>query len=166
MATPLIPKDPSHSLKIVLYNPQIPGNTGSIGRTCVALNIELILIKPLGFDLSEKAVRRAGLDYWKYVRVREFDSFAEFIEGDGILAKDLFFLSRFATESYYKANFTANSVLIFGAETTGLPETLWKKYGDQFYFIPTFSPHIRSLNLANSVTAVAYESIRQLFYLR
>lgn len=149
---------------IVLVNPDIPGNTGSIGRTCVALNLELILIKPYGFDLSEKAVRRAGLDYWKYVNLVEFDSVEEFLkeripkESKG---EELFFFSRFAEENYFKAKFIEGSYLIFGSETKGLPENLKDEFGERFYSLPMFSDKIRSLNLSNAATAVGYECLRQ-----
>ena len=148
--------------KIVLVNPEIPGNTGSIGRTCVALDLELILIRPYGFNLDEKSVRRAGLDYWKYVKIKEYDSFDAFIKAEKPLKDKLFFFSRFVKRSYFKAHFSSDCYMIFGAETKGLPHKLFELYPDNFYVLPMNSPHIRSLNLANTATAVAYEGIRQL----
>ena len=153
--------DSKPKFSIVLVNPEIPGNTGSIGRTCVALNLELILIKPYGFDLSEKAVRRAGLDYWKYVNLVEFDSVEEFIEKRKPESEKLFFFSRFSEESYFKAKFIEDSYLIFGSETKGLPEDLKDKFPERFYTLPMYSDKIRSLNLSNVATAVAYEALRQ-----
>lgn len=147
-------------MKIVLYNPEIPGNTGSIGRTCVALNYELILIRPYGFDLSEKAVRRAGLDYWKYVKLKEYDSFADFIESESPQDKMAFF-SKTSPKSYFDADFKRIEYLIFGSETKGLPQKIFSDYPDDFYTIPMFSDKIRSLNLSNAATTVAYEALRQ-----
>lgn len=148
-------------MKIVLYHPDIPGNTGSIGRTCVALDIELILIKPYGFDLTEKAVRRAGLDYWKYVKLTEYDSFDEFIEGENPDPTQIFLFSRFAKKSVFQNKFVNNSYLIFGSETKGLPDDITTKYQEQLLTFPMKSEHIRSLNLSNVATAAAYECLRQ-----
>ncbi|MBF0361823.1 MAG: tRNA (cytidine(34)-2'-O)-methyltransferase [Oligoflexia bacterium] len=148
-------------IKIVFYHPEIPGNTGSIGRTCVAMEFRLILIKPYGFKIDEKSVRRAGLDYWKYVSLSEYENFEEFLKIESPEEKDLFFFSRFASEVYFNAKFTSNSFLIFGAETTGLGDDIIQKWQHRCYKLPTYSDKIRSLNLANSATAVAFESIRQ-----
>ena len=150
-----------HNFKIVLSQPEIPGNTGSIGRTCVGLDIELILIRPYGFDISEKAVRRAGLDYWKYLRLKEYDNWESFCEGEKVASDDLFFFSRFAKKNYFQASFTPSGYLVFGCETAGLPAFLNEKYPENFYSLPLYSGKIRSLNLANCVTAVAYEALRQ-----
>ena len=150
------------SFSLVLNAPDIPGNTGSIGRTCVALGLRLILIRPYGFDLSEKAVRRAGLDYWKYVDLTEYDSFAEFINREEALPEQLIFFSRFAEKYYYHAPYSKDCYLIFGSETSGLPEDIFKVYPQNFYKLPMYSEHIRSLNLANTATAVAYEALRHL----
>ncbi|MFW5887691.1 MAG: tRNA (cytidine(34)-2'-O)-methyltransferase [Bacteriovoracia bacterium] len=147
---------------IVLYTPEIPGNTGSIGRTCVALGLQLILIKPLGFDLSEKAVRRAGLDYWKHVDLIEYNSWDDFIANENPHTEQLFLFSKNATQTYFKANFKADDYLVFGAETKGLPQELFDSFEGRFYSLPQYSEHIRSLNLANTATAVAYEALRQI----
>jgi tRNA (cytidine/uridine-2'-O-)-methyltransferase len=148
--------------KIVLVAPEIPGNTGSIGRTCVALDLELILIKPLAFDISEKAVRRAGLDYWKHVNLKIFENFDEFIENENPRDQDLFFFSRFATHTMFETKITKDCYLIFGSETKGLPKELMDKYQATLIKMPMYSEHIRSLNLSNVATAAAYEAIRQL----
>jgi tRNA (cytidine/uridine-2'-O-)-methyltransferase len=153
-----MPKE--NTFKIVLFAPEIPGNTGSIGRTCLALNINLILIKPYGFDLDEKAVRRAGLDYWKHVNLTEYESFDDFIEDEK--PEHLYFLSKFAETSYFDAVFKENSYLIFGRETKGLPDYIPLRYPNDLYKLPMFSEHVRSLNLSNAATAVAYEALRQL----
>jgi tRNA (cytidine/uridine-2'-O-)-methyltransferase len=148
-----------HDLKIVLFAPEIPGNTGSIGRTCLALNIRLILIKPYGFDLDEKAVRRAGLDYWKHVDLVEYESLEDFFEIEK--PENIYFLSKFATKSYFDAGFKDNSYLVFGRETKGLPDSIPENYPNDLYKLPMFSEHVRSLNLSNAATAVAYEAVRQ-----
>ncbi len=150
--------------KIVLYSPDIPGNTGAIGRTCIALNIELVLIRPYGFDLDEKSVRRAGLDYWKHVQLTEYENWQEFMERENPAIEKLFFFSKTAQKTYYDANFNNGSYLIFGSETKGLPEHIFETYKEQMLSLPMFSEHIRSLNLANTATAVAYEALRQISY--
>lgn len=148
--------------KIVLVAPEIPGNTGSIGRTCVALDLELILIKPLAFDISEKAVRRAGLDYWKHVNLKVYENWNEFIENEKPVKENMFFFSRFATKPLFKATIKKNCFLIFGSETKGLPKEIKEEYIDQLVTLPMSSEHIRSLNLSNAATAAAYEALRQI----
>lgn len=148
--------------KIVLFAPEIPGNTGSIGRTCVALNLELILIKPYGFSLDEKAVRRAGLDYWKHVKLREFDSWDDFISQEKPERSKLIFLENTGKELYYNAPYVEDCYLIFGRETSGFTPEIESEYQDQMYQLPMFSEHIRSLNLSNVATTVAYECLRHL----
>jgi tRNA (cytidine/uridine-2'-O-)-methyltransferase len=151
--------------KIVLFAPEIPGNTGSVGRTCVALNLELILIRPYGFDIDEKAVRRAGLDYWKYVQVREFDSWEDFLTKESPKREQLLFFENNVDQDFYHANYAQDCYLIFGAETKGLPNYIYQEYRDRMYHLPMFSEHIRSLNLSNTATTVAYECLRHLSYL-
>lgn len=148
--------------KIVLFAPEIPGNTGSIGRTCVALNLELILIKPYGFSLDEKAVRRAGLDYWKYVQLKEFESWSDFMAGEKPERSKLIFLENTGSELYYHAPYVNDCYLIFGRETTGFPQDLELEFADRMYKLPMYSEHIRSLNLSNVATTVAYECLRHL----
>ena len=149
-------------ISIVLYSPEIPGNTGAIGRTCVALNARLILIKPYGFDISEKAVRRAGLDYWKHLNLTEYDSFDEFITHEDPKRDKLFFLSKFASTLLFEAKLTEGCYLVFGKETLGLPDHIHDEYKEHLFKLPIFSEHVRSLNLANVATTVAYEAIRQI----
>ena len=146
--------------KIVLLAPEIPGNTGTIGRTCLALNLELILIRPLGFDLSEKAVRRAGLDYWKHVKPSEYLSWEEFLEKEQ--PSQLFFHSKRAHKTIYEANYSKGAYLVFGSETKGLPDNLLEMYSEKIFKLPIYSEHVRSLNLANAATAVAYEALRKI----
>ena len=148
--------------KIVLVAPEIPGNTGSIGRTAVALDLELILIKPLAFDIDEKAVRRAGLDYWKYVKLKTYESFDDFLENEKPDPSKLFLFSRFATKTIFETTITKDSYLIFGSETKGLPVEVKEKFASQLVTLPMNSEHIRSLNLANAATAAAYEALRQI----
>ncbi len=151
-----------HNFKIVLVAPDIPGNTGSIGRTCVALNIPLILVKPYGFDIDEKSVRRAGLDYWKYLNLVEYDSFDDFLKSETPEQKSMFFFSRWSENYYYDCDFNQNpAYLIFGSETKGLPKEIMKTYKDQLYKIPIFNENVRSLNLANAANVIAYEALRQ-----
>lgn len=148
--------------KIVLVAPEIPGNTGSIGRTCVALDLELILIKPLAFDIDEKAVRRAGLDYWKYVKLTVYENWEEFIAKENPAHDNMFLFSRFATKPIFEAKVKKDCYLIFGSETRGLPENIKNEFVDQLVTLPMYSEHIRSLNLSNAATAAAYEALRQI----
>ncbi len=151
-----------NNFNIVLFEPEIPGNTGSIGRTCVALNLRLILIKPYGFDIDEKAVRRAGLDYWKYVNLTEYDSFTDFLQGESPSEEQLFFFENDGSENYYQADFKKDCYLIFGAETKGLSKEIYKNYHHRMFYLPMYSEHIRSLNLSNTATTVAYEALRKI----
>lgn len=150
------------NFNLVLVAPEIPGNTGSLGRTCLALNARLILIHPLGFSLDEKSVRRAGLDYWKHVEITEYKSFDEFLEQEAPLKEDLFFYSKNAKKLYTKASFKPHQYHIFGSESKGLPTHFFQEYPENFLSLPILSPHVRSLNLSNAATAVCYEVHRQL----
>ncbi len=148
---------------IVLVAPEIPGNTGSIGRTCVALGLRLVLIKPLAFDISEKAVRRAGLDYWKHVDLQVYENFDHFLEAEKPELSKLYFFTKTATSKpIFHEKFSHNCFLVFGSETKGLPLEILAKYKDQNVSLPMYSEHIRSLNLSNVATAAAYEVLRQL----
>jgi tRNA (cytidine/uridine-2'-O-)-methyltransferase len=145
---------------IVLHEPEIPGNTGSIGRTCVALGIELVLIKPYGFDINEKSVRRAGLDYWKHLELSEYENWEAFVNERK--PKKLFFFSKKAATSYYHAEYEQDCFLVFGSETKGLPGFFRDEYPEDFCYLPMYSDKIRSLNLSNVATTVAYECLRHL----
>lgn len=151
-----------NNFKIVLFAPEIPGNTGSIGRTCVALNLELILIKPYGFEIDEKAVRRAGLDYWKHVQLREFESWEDFLIRERPPREKLLFFENHGQNLHYQAGYSRDCYLIFGGETKGFTYVLEQEYESQFYKLPMYSEHIRSLNLSNVATTVAYECLRHL----
>ena len=146
-------------LNIVLVEPEIPQNCGNIARTCAATGSALHLIKPLGFDISEKAVRRAGLDYWHMVDVRVYENLADFFEK--VNPRQMWCLSTKAPRSYATAEFTDNCWLFFGKETRGLPEDFREEYAHRCIRLPMRS-EARSLNLANSVAIITYEALRQL----
>lgn len=143
---------------IVLVEPEIPGNTGSIGRTCLALGARLHLIHPLGFDLSEKAVRRAGLDYWKHVDLIEHKSYETFLKSEN--PQELFFFTVHTDKSVYEAKFKKDCYLIFGKESQGLPKEVIDP--QKSFKLPIESNHIRSLNLASAATTIGYECFRQI----
>ena len=145
-------------LNIVLVEPEIPANTGNIARTCAATGSVLHLIKPLGFDISDKAVKRAGLDYWHLVDVRVYENLDDYFEKTG--AADLWLLSTKAPRSYAEAEFRPDCWLLFGKETKGLPESLLAEHYDRCLRIPIRS-EARSLNLSNSVAVVVFEALRQ-----
>lgn len=147
--------------KIVLVQPEIPGNTGTIGRTCVALDMELILIRPLGFDISEKAVRRAGLDYWKHVQLHDFPDWPAFLAARRPRPDQLFLFENGAGTSFFDVDYPDDAYLVFGRETRGLPDEVIAGHADRLVSMPMRSPHIRSLNLANAATAAAYQAIRK-----
>ena len=149
---------------IVLVSPEIPGNTGNVGRTCLALNLRLILIHPLGFALDEKSVRRAGLDYWKHVRPIQYKSWQDFEVGESPSEDRLFLLTKSASTLHYQGNYVRDCYLVLGCETAGLPEEVLGRYPRRHYKLPLFSPLVRSLNLSNAACAAAYEVVRQLKY--
>jgi tRNA (cytidine/uridine-2'-O-)-methyltransferase len=150
------------NFRIVLHAPEIPGNTGSLGRTCVALNAELILIKPYGFDISEKAVRRAGLDYWKHVLLKEYDSWKEFLDTEEPDSNQIMLFENGCGKPWYEAPYKKGAYLVFGGETRGIPQEIMQSLPNNFYSFPQYSSHIRSLNLSNIATAAAYECLRQI----
>ena len=147
-------------MKVVLVTPEIPGNTGTIGRTCVALDLELILIKPYGFDISEKSVRRAGLDYWQHVRLSEYNSWPDFLSARMPDREQLFFFEDDGAQSVYAPDYPSDAYLVFGRETKGLQGEILDGMADRVFHLPMRSPHIRSLNLANAATAVVYQAMR------
>ena len=151
-------------LNIVLVAPEIPGNTGSLGRTSLALNSRLILIEPLGFDLSEKSVRRAGLDYWSEVDCTLYKNFDEFLDQESPTQSQLKLFSKKAKNIVYQANFNEGDYLIFGCESAGLPEEILTQYKEYLFRLPQLSESIRSLNLASAATTICYEALRQIRY--
>ena len=145
-------------LNIVLLEPEIPANTGNIARTCAATGSVLHLIKPLGFDISDKAVKRAGLDYWHLVDVRVYEDWADFLAKTG--AEDFWLFSTKAPQAYTAAAFSPDCYLVFGRETRGLPEALLAQHPQRCLRIP-IRAEARSLNLANSVAVLCFEALRQ-----
>lgn len=144
---------------IVLVEPEIPPNTGSIARLCGAADVVLDLVHPLGFSTDDKHLKRAGLDYWPYVKITHWQDFDEFLAAQD--ERRLFFMTTKVERPYYTAAFTPGDCLIFGRETRGLPEEILALYSDRCYTIPMMNPHIRSLNLAMSAGIVLYEALRQ-----
>ena len=149
-------------MNIVLHEPEIPENTGNIGRTCVATDSVLHLIKPLGFVIDDKHLKRAGLDYWHLVHISYHDSFSEIISANPNAT--FYFFSTKAQRKYTEAVFTENDFLVFGKETAGLPESLLKEHWDTAVRIP-MREDARSLNLSNAVAIASYEALRQLSFL-
>ena len=150
-------------MNIVLHQPEIPANTGNIGRTCVATDTVLHLIEPLGFRLTGKELRRAGMDYWEHLDVRRYINFEEFIEknlADNSGAK-LWMATTKAKKVYTQAQFQADDFIMFGRESAGIPEDILVDYKNTCIRIPMLDK-IRSLNLSNSVSIVLYEALRQL----
>ncbi|MBW2713463.1 MAG: tRNA (cytidine(34)-2'-O)-methyltransferase [Deltaproteobacteria bacterium] len=154
----------SGDLHVVLVHPEIPGNTGSAGRTCLAAGAQLHLIEPLGFSMSDKQVKRAGLDYWVRVEPIVWESWERFEEALPSLG-EAFFFSAEGSHDLWHAEFPptsqAGTVLIFGREAAGLPEALRDKYRDRLVSMPMRDPDLRSINLSNSVAVALYEVLRR-----
>ena len=147
-------------MRVVLVQPEIPPNTGSIARLCAATAVPLHLVRPLGFSLDDRYLKRAGLDYWPFVDLHVHDSWDAFLAAEA--PTSLVCFSARATRSYLDAPLTDAVVhLVFGGETKGLDEPLRAAYADALYSIPILTPHVRSLNLSNAVSIVVYEAIRQ-----
>jgi len=148
-------------LNVVLYQPEIPHNTGSVGRTCVALGAKLWLVQPLGFRMDDYYLRRAGLDYWEHLEVEIVDDWphleSRLLNGR---TRPPWLLTKNAQRSYTAARFEHGDVLVFGRESNGLPDWLHERYASSRLQIPT-RPQVRSLNLSNAVAVVAYEAQRQ-----
>ena len=144
---------------IVLIEPKIPQNTGTIARLCAATNSKLLLVGELGFSLDDKYLKRAGLDYWNYVLWEHEPDLEYFLEKEKNSCPYL--LSSKATKSYTNVSYSPNQSMWFGSETEGLSERIKDQYKDQLVTIPMANKNIRSLNLANSVSIVLYEAIRQ-----
>lgn len=150
-------------LSIVLVQPEIPGNTGAVGRTCVALNAELVLIHPLGFEISDTRVKRSGLDYWPHVQLVEFPNWDAFITERQPRAEQMFLFEEHGSSSFYDADYPEDAILVFGQETKGIPEAIWRAFPGRQFHLPMRSDKIRSLNLANTVAAAAYQAMRGKF---
>jgi tRNA (cytidine/uridine-2'-O-)-methyltransferase len=150
--------DGGPNVNIVLVEPEIPQNTGTIVRLAAATACPLHLVEPLGFDIDERSIRRAGLDYWQHASVRTYRSLEELrSEGEG----RFWLTSKKATRCYTEVDYQPGDYLVFGRETAGLPEELIESEPERAITIPMFGP-VRSLNLANAVSIVLYEALRQL----
>ena len=149
-------------INIVMVEPEIPQNTGNIARTCAAIGAKLHLVYPLGFSISDKAVKRAGLDYWDKLEIEEHDSFKEFLEKYKPEENNMFFATTKGKHVYSEPNYNKMDevFLLFGKETKGLPEDILQKYINKTIRIP-MRKTLRSLNLSNSVSIVVYEVLRQ-----
>jgi len=143
---------------VVLYQPEIPTNTGNIGRLCVGSGSTLHLIKPFRFFLTDKSLKRAGLDYWQYLSLVVHDDLEEILQS--VPREKLYFCTTKSTNSYLLRSYQPGDYLIFGPESRGLPEPLLQKYSDCCITIP-MTERIRSLNLSNSVAIILYEALRQ-----
>lgn len=147
------------AFNIVLIEPEIPNNTGNIGRLSLATGSTLHLVKPFGFELSDSRLKRAGLDYWQYIDLKIYENTQAFFAAHN--DKPMAFFSSHGSRSYTELKFTKNMFLVFGKESVGLPSSITEANSDELYKIPIHSPHIRSLNLANAVAVVVYEGLRQ-----
>jgi tRNA (cytidine/uridine-2'-O-)-methyltransferase len=147
------------AFNVVLVEPEIPNNTGNIGRLCLATDATLHLIKPFGFELNDSRLKRAGLDYWQHLNVIIYDNITQFIGKHG--DKNLVYFSSHGTKNHWDISFEENMFLVFGKESVGLPSSITEKNQEKLYKIPMYSEHIRSLNIANAVGIVLYEGLRQ-----
>lgn len=148
------------ALDIVLIEPEIPNNTGNIGRLCLAVGARLHLVKPFGFELSDKRLKRAGLDYWPHLDVLIYENQEDFFKQH--FERAMFFLSSHGKHEFWDIPFEEDTMLIFGKESVGLDKYLLAKNQDRSFRIPLASDKIRSMNLANAVAVVAFEGLRQL----
>lgn len=149
-------------MHIVLHQPEIPHNTGAVGRTCLVSGAQLHLIHPLGFYLDEKSLKRCGLDYWPKLAVREYNDFADFLTRNP--GARFFLVETDAPRNYTEVNYTADNFFVFGCETRGLPADLLAAYPERIISIPMLAGE-RSLNLSVSVGIVLYEALRQTGFL-
>lgn len=145
---------------IVLVEPEIPMNTGNIGRLSLASGSALHLVKPFGFELDDKRLKRAGLDYWKHISVNIYENIEDFFLKNKYA--NMVYFSSSATKNYTTINFQDNMFFLFGKESVGLSKEITVKNLDNLYKIPIYSKHVRSLNLANAVSIVVYEALRNL----
>ncbi|QDT10909.1 tRNA (cytidine(34)-2'-O)-methyltransferase [Planctomycetes bacterium K23_9] len=154
--------DASPSAHVVLYHPEIPQNTGNIGRTCVAVNAKLWIVRPAGFQLDEKRLRRAGLDYWQHLKLGDANNWSHLTDQLSVPHQNgrFFYLSRFAKREIWEADFQRGDVLVFGSESGGLPDQILDTDHAHALRLPT-SADVRSLNLATTAGVVLYEHMRQ-----
>ena len=148
------------AMHIVFIEPEIPPNTGNISRTCAATDSVLHLVKPLGFNIDEKSVRRAGLDYWKYVKLEVHENLEEFLEK--YKGRQMYFVSTKGKKYYTEIEYKDEDILVFGKETAGLPRDLLAEHDDESIRIPmSANTRLRSLNLSNAANIVLFEALRQ-----
>ncbi|MCI8329967.1 MAG: tRNA (cytidine(34)-2'-O)-methyltransferase [Oscillibacter sp.] len=147
-------------LHIVLVEPEIPQNCGNIARTCAATGSQLHLVRPLGFDISDRAVKRAGLDYWHLVKVSDYENLEELFDRHPEALEDLWLTTTKAPQPYAGAHFTPDSWLFFGKETAGLPRSFRERFRERCIRLPMVD-EARSLNLSNTVAVCVYEALRQ-----
>lgn len=152
-----------HDLNIVLVEPEIPMNTGTIGRLCLATETTLHLIEPMGFEINDSKLKRAGLDYWKFVQVKIYPNLDNFFQKIPPDAPKIFFSTKGKCE-FFEHTFKKNSYMFFGSETRGLPKSLLQSHQDSTYRIPQYDDRVRSINIANAAGIAVYEAIRQLGY--
>lgn len=160
----MLPEVNPMSINVVLYQPQIPSNTGNIARTCAGTDTNLHLIRPLGFSTDDKMLKRAGLDYWQYVNIVYYDSLDEFYEKNA--GGEFFYITKFGQKPFSSFDYSNSSndyFFIFGRETTGLPKEVIEKNKDVSLRIP-MNENIRSLNLSNTAAVLIYEALRQQNY--
>ncbi len=148
------------ALNIVLVEPEIPNNTGNIGRLSLATGSNLHLIKPFGFEITDARLKRAGLDYWQHLNIITYESIDEFFEINK--KHKMVFLSSHGKKTHWSIDFSDNMFLVFGKESVGLSKGITDENAEHLFRIPMFSEHIRSLNLANAVSIVIYEGLKQL----
>ena len=148
------------AFNIVLIEPEIPNNTGNIGRLALGTGSHLHLVKPFGFELSDKRLKRAGLDYWQHLSVTIYENAEAFFSTHK--EKNMAFFSSHGTQEHWSIDFKDEMFLIFGKESKGLSEEIINNYPDNLYKIPLYSEHIRSLNLANAVAIAVYEGLRNI----
>lgn len=144
-------------MEIVLFQPEIPQNTGNIVRTCSVTNTKLTLVRPLGFSVSDKTLKRAGLDYWNEVEINYIDDLIAYLDST---KKDFYFFSSKAKSLYTEVSYSKNAIIVFGSETSGLPKEIHQKWPEKFVTIPMVK-EARCLNLSNSVAIALYEGLRQ-----
>jgi tRNA (cytidine/uridine-2'-O-)-methyltransferase len=150
---------PAPAFHVALHEPEIPNNTGAIGRTCVATGCALHLIKPLAFDTDVKALRRAGLDYWPRLAPSEHDGWDDYLDATGVNENQLWLYTTKTDRPHWEADFKPGDHLVFGKETAGLPQPILDRYPDRLVTLPMVESE-RSLNLANAVCAAVYEGLR------
>ena len=148
------------ALNIVLIEPEIPNNTGNIGRLALASGSNLHLVKPFGFEINDARLKRAGLDYWQHLNLHYYENSEDFFNKNKDV--NMVFLSSHGKQSHWDIPFSDNLFLVFGKESVGLPKSIIENHSDKLYNIPIYNKEVRSLNLANAVSIVIYEGLRQL----